>query len=137
MLDDRRDRQAEDGAQVKLELVGRLADQGHHAGVVRARAQFGEDGAVAGDEEFDPEQPAPAERRDDLAGLCLRRAAWRATAPPAASFRDSRRLLPVADGGAEMDAVGGRDGEQGDLAVEGDELLDDRRGRSPRMLAMA
>ena len=64
---DRRDRQAEDGAQVKLELVGRLADQRDHAGVVRARAQLGEDRLVAGDEEFDAENAVAAERGDDLA----------------------------------------------------------------------
>src|SRR5581483_727481 len=42
-LFDRRDRKAEDRAQVKLELVGELRDQGHHAGVVRPGRQLRED----------------------------------------------------------------------------------------------
>ena len=66
---DRGDRQAEDGAEVQLELVGGLADQRDHAGVVRAGRKLGEDRAVAGDEEFDPENALAAERVDDLGRL--------------------------------------------------------------------
>ena len=88
-----RDRKAEDRAQVQLELVRELADQGDHAGVVRAGAQLGEDRLVAADEEFDAENAVAAQRVDDLARLEPGRlAAPPAGSPPAASFRDNRRL---------------------------------------------
>ena len=117
---------AEDRAQVKLELVGELADQRHHAGVVRARAQFGKDRLVAADEEFDPENAVPAERLDHLARLVpggRKRAVADRRGLPA--FAIIARFLAVADRRAEQDAVLGRHGQQGDLAVEVDEFLDD------------
>ena len=96
---------------------GILADQRDHAGVVRARAQFGEDRPVAGDEEFDAENAVAAERGDDLA---------RPVPAPSPAPRRHRRRLPafaivarflaVADRRAEQDAILGRDGQQGDLA---------------------
>ncbi len=58
---------------MELELVRRLADQCHHAGVVRTRTEFGENGAISGDEEFDPEQAISAKRIDDFGRLLLRR----------------------------------------------------------------
>ena len=113
---DRRDRQAEDGAQVKLELVRDLADQRHHAGIMRARAQLGEDRPVAGDEEFDAENAMAAQRRDDLAppgpGRSKHRLVHRRRLP---AFAIIARFLAVADRRAEQHAVLGRDGQQGDL----------------------
>ena len=55
---DGRNGQAEDRAQVQLELVGELRHQRHHPRVMRARAELGEDRLLAPDEEFDAEDAA-------------------------------------------------------------------------------
>ncbi len=82
-----------DRAQVKLELVGELADQRHHPGVVGARRELGKDRLVAADEEFDAENAVTAQRLDHLARLEPRRMQRLARdAAPAASCRDSRPL---------------------------------------------
>ena len=110
---------------MQLELVGELRDQRHHAGVVRARAQFREDRLVAADEELDPEDAVAAERADHFPRLVAGRhqcgLAQRRGLPALAIVPE---LLAVPDRRAEQDSVLGRDREQGDLAVEGDEFLD-------------
>ena len=68
---------------MKLELVRELRDQGDHPGVVRARAQLGEDRLVAADEKFDAEDAVAAERLDDLARLVARRLQRAAAGSPA------------------------------------------------------
>src|SRR6476660_5149514 len=123
---DRWDRKPEDRAQVKLELVRELRNERDHPGIVRTRAQFGEDRLVSADEEFDAEDAMPAKRLHDFSRLMARRLER--------ALRDGGRLpafaivaslLPVADRSAEQDAVLGRHGEESDLAVELDEFLDD------------
>ena len=57
---DRRDRQPEDRPEVQFKLIGKLRDQGHHAGVVGARRELGEDRLVAADEELDAEDAVAA-----------------------------------------------------------------------------
>ena len=88
--------------------------------------ELGKDRLVAAHEELDSENAVAAERLDHLARLVPRRVQRLA--------RDRRRLpafaivagfLAVADRRAEDDAVAGRDGQQRDLAVEGDKFLDD------------
>ena len=111
---------------MKLELVGELADQRHHPGVVRARAQFRKDRLLAADEEFDPENAVPAKRIDDLARLVAGRqqgAVGDCGGLPA--FAIIAGFLAVADRRAEQYPVLGRHGQQGDLAVEIDKFLDD------------
>ena len=54
-------RQAENRARVQLEFGLALAAHGHHAGIVRARADFGEPHLIALDEQFHAENAAPAE----------------------------------------------------------------------------
>ncbi len=90
---DRGDREAEDGAQVKLELVGELRDQRDHAGVVRARRQFGEDRLVAGERRTRPRRcRGRRARRPPCGPGSAPTAAPRAEFRPAASFRDNRRV---------------------------------------------
>ena len=89
---DRRDRQAEDCAQVQLELVRELRDQRHHAGVVRTRATA---------PRRSPGRRGRRTRRRRCRGRRAPRppcapgtaptAAPRAECRPAASSRDSRR----------------------------------------------
>ncbi len=123
---DRRDGQAEHGAQVQLELVRELRDEGDHARIVRARRQFREDRLVAADEEFDAENAVAAERLDHLAGLppggkhCAVGNTGRLPA-----FAIIACFLTMADRRAEQDSALRCDRQQGDLAVELDELLDD------------
>ena len=66
---DVRDRQAENGAGVKIELVQILREQRDHAGVVRPRRKLREDHIVAGHEKFDPEDSAAAEVVDHLRAI--------------------------------------------------------------------
>ena len=81
---------------------------------------------VAGNEEFDPEYAVAAEIVDDRRSHGLRFAErlgrHRHRLPALAIIA---KLLAVADRRAEEDAVAGAHGEQGDLVIEGDELLDD------------
>ena len=78
------------------------------------------------DEELDPENAVAAEIVDDRARHVLRlrerRGGHRHRLP---ALPIVALLLAVADRRAEGDAVRRADGEQGDLIVEGDELLDD------------
>ena len=53
---------------MQLELALLLRAHRHHAGVVRARADFGEPDLVALDEQLDAEHAAPAELVGDRAG---------------------------------------------------------------------
>ena len=103
-----------------------LRDQGDQAGVVGARADFGEDHRVALDEELDPEQAMPAEGIGDRAGLTLglgdRNVAHRLRLP---GFAIVARFLAMADRRAEGRAAGMANRQQGDLVVEIDEALDD------------
>ena len=61
----------ENGARMQLELVLPLRDHGHHAGVVRARADFAEPDLVALDEKLDAEDALAAEVVGHLPGDLL------------------------------------------------------------------
>lgn len=68
---DIRDRKSEDRSCVKRELGKILRDQRHHAGVMRARADFAENHLIALDEHFHAENTASAETvRNFLRNLC-------------------------------------------------------------------
>jgi hypothetical protein len=62
-------RQAEDGLRVQLEFALHLGRHGHHAGVVRARADFREPHHVALHEQLDAEHAAAAQAGGDLAAI--------------------------------------------------------------------
>ena len=111
---------------MEIELRQVLRDRRDHAGIVRPWAELGEDRLVALDEEFDAEDAVAAEIVDHGARHRLRigeRARRHRHRLPA--FAIIALLLAVADRRAEADAAPRADGEQGDLIVEIDELLDD------------
>ena len=111
---------------MEIELGKVLADQRNHPGVVRARAELGEDNLVSAYEELDPEQSVPAEVVDHLVRHLLRlRKRGLAHAVRLPALLVVAAFLPVADRRAEGDATGMPDGQQRDLVIEVDKLLDD------------
>src|SRR5947209_14448917 len=117
---------------MELELVGELRNKRDHAGVVRPRRKFGEDRLITAHEELDAENAVAAKRFDDLPRLVaggMQRLAWNVRRLPALAI--VAELLAMTDRCAEDDAVARRHRQQGDLAVEVDEFLDDH----PRTVA--
>ena len=111
---------------MQIEFAQILREERHHAGVVRAGRQFGEDDVFALHEIFHPENAVAAQIVDYLARHILRGGkggVGHGGGLPA--FLIIAPFLPVADRRAEMDTVAGADGEQGDFIVEGDKFLDD------------
>ena len=72
MLRDVRDRQPEDGAGVQGKLREILRDHRHHAGVVRARGDFGKPHVIALDKKFHAEDAAAAEGIGDFLSVLTR-----------------------------------------------------------------
>src|SRR5690348_15297489 len=111
---------------MKLELVRELGNQSHHSSIVRSRRQFGEDRLIASNEEFYSEDAMTAERLHNLARLEPRRLErFEGDGRRLPALAIIAEILPMPDRGAEEDSILGRDGEQGDLAVELHEFLDD------------
>ncbi len=96
-----------------------LRDQGHQPGVVRTGRDFREPDLVALHEQFDAENAQPAQRAGDRGGHVARTVprhrAHRLRLP---AFDIVAVLLDMADGFAEMRAVGGAHRQLGDLEVE-------------------
>ncbi len=111
---------------MQRELGKILGNQGHQAGIVRARRHLAEPHLVALDEQFDAEQPASAEGLGhcpgDPLGLGQGLRAHRLRLPGLVVVALD---LAVTDRRAESGAVDVAHGEQSDLVVEIDEALDD------------
>ena len=129
-------RQAQDGAGMQLKLVLPLGDHGHHAGVVRARADLTEPDLLTFDKQLYPKQALAAQvvghgTRDTLRPL-LRRRGHGAGLP---ALHIVTTDLQMADGRAKLCghlAVGTQraHGEQRDLVVEVDEAFHDHPARA-------
>ncbi len=101
------------------ELGEILRNQRHHAGIVRARGDFAENHLVTADKQFHAKQPIAAQSQHRLAGNLLRprqrQGAHLLRLPGLAIIAI---FLTMTNRIAEMDAICGADGQEGDFEIK-------------------
>src|SRR3989337_1983960 len=125
MQPDLRDRKAQNGAGMEIELGEILRQERDETCVVRTGRKLGKDHLVPRDEELDPENPVATQVVADLSGHFLsvfeQPVSHRRRLP---GLLVVPTLLPVSDGLAEGNALARADRQKGDLVLEGGKLLD-------------